>query len=82
MKLSQVKSAVKQTIRENFKQSLSEVSYDFGKKQYTDKNMTPVEILDLAILKVSMSSGLYSSLNVSSRSKLNASFIPSKYVLW
>jgi len=49
MKLSQVKSAVKQTIRENFKQSLSEVSYDFGKKQYTDKNMTPVEILDLAM---------------------------------
>ena len=30
-------------------ESINEASYDFGKKQYTDKNMTPVEILDLAM---------------------------------
>jgi len=49
MKLSQVKSAVKQTIRENFKQSLSEASYNLGSEQYTKKNLTPTEILDLAM---------------------------------
>ena len=30
-------------------ESLNEYSYDLGKKQYTDKNLTPTEILDLAM---------------------------------
>lgn len=49
MKLSQVKSAIKETIREKFKQSLSESSYNLGSEQYTKRNMTPVQILDLAM---------------------------------
>lgn len=49
MKLSQVKSAIKETIREKFKQSLSEASYNLGSEQYTKRNMTPVQILDLAM---------------------------------
>lgn len=49
MKEVQIKNIVKQIVREQFKQSLSEASYDLGKKSYTDKNMTPVEILDLAM---------------------------------
>jgi hypothetical protein len=49
MKLSQVKSAIKETIREKFKQSLTEASYNLGSEQYTKRNMTPVQILDLAM---------------------------------
>ena len=30
-------------------ESINEVTYDLGKKQYTDKNMTPTEILELAM---------------------------------
>jgi hypothetical protein len=45
----QVKQIVREIVREEFRQSLSEASYDLGKKQYTDKKMTPVEILDLAM---------------------------------
>ena len=29
-------------------ESINEITYEFGKKSYTDKNMTPTEILDLA----------------------------------
>ena len=43
----QVKEIVRGIVRESFKQSLSESSYEFGKKSYTDKNLTPAEILDL-----------------------------------
>lgn len=52
MKLFQLKNTVKEVIRENFKQSILEASYDFGKKQYTDRNMTPTDILDLAMAYV------------------------------
>jgi hypothetical protein len=31
------------------RESINEVTYDLGKKQYTDKNMTPTEILELAM---------------------------------
>jgi hypothetical protein len=31
------------------KESVNEATYDLGKKQYTDKNMTPTEILELAM---------------------------------
>jgi hypothetical protein len=33
-------------------ESVNEVTYNFGKVQYTDKNMTPVQILDLAMAYV------------------------------
>ena len=49
MKMDDLKKVIAKLIRENFHQSLSEATYDFGKKQYTDKNMTPTEILDLAM---------------------------------
>jgi hypothetical protein len=45
----QVKEIVREIVREEFRHSLSEASYDLGKKQYTDKKMTPTEILDLAM---------------------------------
>ena len=44
----QVKEIVREIVRESFKQSLSEETYQFGKKSYTDKKLTPTEILDLA----------------------------------
>jgi hypothetical protein len=44
----QVKEIVREIVRESFKQSLSEETYQFGKKSYTDKKLTPSEILDLA----------------------------------
>jgi hypothetical protein len=44
----QVKEIVRGIVREEFRQSLSEESYTFGKKSYTDKKLTPSEILDLA----------------------------------
>ena len=44
----QVKEIVRGIVRESFKQSLSEETYQFGKKSYTDKKLTPTEILDLA----------------------------------
>jgi hypothetical protein len=44
----QVKEIVRGIVRESFKQSLSEATYAFGKKSYTDKHITPEEILDLA----------------------------------
>ena len=49
MRMDDLKKVIAKLIRENFHQSLSEATYDFGKKQYTDKNMTPTEILDLAM---------------------------------
>jgi hypothetical protein len=49
MKEVQIRNVVKQIVREEFKQLISEESYDLGKKSYTDKNMTPTEILDLAM---------------------------------
>lgn len=49
MKLFQLKNTVKEVIRENFKQSISEASYNLGSEQYTKRNMTPVQILDLAM---------------------------------
>jgi hypothetical protein len=49
MKMDDLKKVIAKLIRENFHQSISEATYDFGKKQYTDKNMTPTEILDLAM---------------------------------
>lgn len=49
MREVQIKELVKRIVRESFKQSISEASYDLGNKQYTDKNMTPTEILDLAM---------------------------------
>jgi hypothetical protein len=49
MKEVQIRNVVKQIVREEFKQLVSEESYDLGKKSYTDKNMTPTEILDLAM---------------------------------
>ena len=47
--MDDLKKVIAKLIRENFHQSISEATYDFGKKQYTDKNMTPTEILDLAM---------------------------------
>ena len=52
MKMDDLKKVIAKLIRENFHQSISEATYDFGKKQYTDKNMTPTEILDLAMAYV------------------------------
>lgn len=52
MRMDDLKKVIAKLIRENFHQSLSEATYDFGKKQYTDKNMTPTEILDLAMAYV------------------------------
>jgi uncharacterized protein YdcH (DUF465 family) len=52
MKMDDLKKVITKLIRENFHQSISEATYDFGKKQYTDKNMTPTEILDLAMAYV------------------------------
>jgi len=49
MKLDDLKKVIAKLIRENFHQSISEATYDLGKKQYTEKNMTPTEILDLAM---------------------------------
>ena len=49
MRMDDLKKVIAKLIRENFHQSISEATYDFGKKQYTDKNMTPTEILDLAM---------------------------------
>ena len=49
MKMDDLKKVIAKLIRENFHQSISEVTYDLGKKQYTDKNLTPTEILDLAM---------------------------------
>ena len=49
MNESKIKEIVREIVRESFKQSISETSYDLGKKSYTDKNMTPTEILDLAM---------------------------------
>ena len=49
MKMDDLKKVIAKLIRENFHQSISEATYDFGKKTYTDKNMTPTEILDLAM---------------------------------
>jgi hypothetical protein len=52
MKMDDLKKVIAKLIRENFHQSISEATYDFGNKQYTDKNMTPTEILDLAMAYV------------------------------
>ena len=49
MKMDDLKKVIAKLIRENFHQSISEATYDLGKKQYTDKNLTPTEILDLAM---------------------------------
>jgi hypothetical protein len=49
MKMDDLKKVIAKLIRENFHQSISEATYDLGKKQYTEKNMTPTEILDLAM---------------------------------
>lgn len=49
MREVQIKEIVRKFVRESFKQSISEASYDLGNKQYTDKNMTPTDILDLAM---------------------------------
>jgi len=48
MNESKIKEIVRQIVRESFQQSLSEETYQFGKKSYTDKKLTPSEILDLA----------------------------------
>jgi len=53
MNESKIKEIVRQIVRESFQQSLSEESYTFGKKQYTDKILKPAEILDLANAYVS-----------------------------
>lgn len=55
MKLDDLKKVIAKLIRENFHQSISEATYDLGKKQYTDKNLTPTEILDLAMAYASTS---------------------------
>lgn len=49
MKMDDLKKVIAKLIRENFHQTISEATYDLGKKQYTEKNMTPTEILDLAM---------------------------------
>ena len=49
MRMDDLKKVIAKLIRENFHQSLSEATYDLGNKQYTNKNMTPTEILDLAM---------------------------------
>lgn len=48
MREVQIKEIVREIVRESFKQSISEETYQFGKKSYTDKKLTPSEILDLA----------------------------------
>lgn len=48
MREVQIKELVKRIVRESFKQSISEETYQFGKKSYTDKKLSPSEILDLA----------------------------------
>ena len=48
MNESKIKEVVRGIVRESFKQSLNEATYTFGKKSYTDKHITPEEILDLA----------------------------------
>ena len=49
MREVQIKELVKRIVRESFKQSISETSYNLGSEQYTKRNMTPVQILDLAM---------------------------------
>ncbi len=52
MNESKIKEVVRGIVRESFKQSLSEESYNLGKVQYTTKNLTPTQILDLAMAYV------------------------------
>jgi hypothetical protein len=52
MNESKIKEVVRGIVRESFKQSLSEESYNLGKVQYTTKNLTPAQILDLAMAYV------------------------------